>query len=199
MSESRKIRGSTQNIFLIETIIDDIKEERKYVVMGSTGNVYNVTIKEKPECTCPDFMTRNKRCKHVYFILIKVMKADNIDHEIYSKEALEKMFKNIPQITNNLIVNNNIKNKYDKLKKNEKIEITMKNTDDLCPICLDDLENGCELDFCKYSCGKPVHTLCYAMWIKKKAPNCIYCSVDWYKKEVNSKYINLSKNCTNPI
>src|SRR5580700_10634340 len=104
MSDSRKQRGVTQNIFLIETIIGTEQYERKYIVMGSTGNIYNVIIKNEPECTCPDYTTRYKRCKHIYFVLMRIMKINNVDEEEYTNDELVEMFKNIPQITNQLII-----------------------------------------------------------------------------------------------
>ena len=196
MSDIRKIRGKTQNLFLIESLNTNEQYEKKYVVMGSTGNVYNVIIKNIPECSCPDYTTRHRRCKHIYFILLRVMKIDDEDQDEYSNNELVEMFKNIPHITNNLLIDDKTKQKYDALKNNNKLEtnsqdITKKSTDDLCPICLDDLENGDELDHCKFSCGKSIHKVCYSMWTKKKAPNCIFCGANWNEKK-DAKYANLT-------
>jgi hypothetical protein len=195
MAYVRRQRGTTQKLFLIETIIDDKPDERKYVVMGSTGNVYDVVIKTIPECTCPDYETRGNRCKHIYFILIKVMGVADVEQDEYSKEEIIDMFNNIPQITNNLIVESKFKETYLKLKNTDKPKedtVSKKGTDDLCPICLDDLENGDETDYCKFSCGKLVHKVCYGMWIKKKAANCVFCNANWYGKKEESKYFNLT-------
>ena len=60
----------------------------------------------------------------------------------------------------------------------------------MCPICLDDLNNGEELDNCKYSCGKAIHIECYKLWSNKKEKKCIFCKTDWEKKS-KSDYINL--------
>lgn len=198
MNNIRKERGKTQNIFLIETIINekDTDKIREYVVMGSTGNVYHVKIKNVPECTCPDYKTRNIRCKHIYFVLIKVM--NNVDNEkpSYSDEEIKNMFDTIPYITNNLIVDNKVNETYEQLKHNIKTidcsEVSKKpHSDDLCPICLDDLDNGDELDFCKYSCGKQIHKVCYEMWCTKRKAECIFCKKGWTFSEKEEKYINL--------
>lgn len=192
MSYERKQRGITQSIYLIETIINsNNKYERKYIVMGSTGNVYEVTIKNKPTCTCPDFITRERRCKHIYFILVKVMATMDEDKKEYTKMDLQYMFNNIPNITNNLIVNNQLKNTYMKLKQSK--IVNRKDTDDLCPICLDDLNdaNDDEIDYCKYSCGKCVHKICYGMWTKKHAATCVFCNAEWVKKD-NPGYMHLN-------
>ena len=194
MADVRKYRAITQNIFLIESIIDETKTyEKTYVLMGLTGNVYKVTIKNIPECSCPDYSTRQRRCKHIYFVLIKIMNAPNEDQDKYTDDELSEMFNSIPQITNNLIVDNTVKNKYNKLKPNidKTNQINKKSTDDLCPICLTELENGDELDYCKNSCGKHVHKVCFAMWTKAKGATCIFCRKDWNTIDTNKKYVNL--------
>jgi len=191
MSYERKCRGVTQNIYLIETIVNVDECERKYVVMGSTGNVYDVTIKTEPSCTCPDFVTRGRRCKHIYFILVKVMKTVDSDKDEYTKDDLEYMFNNIPNITNNLVIDDDLKKEYVKLKQAVNLEmVNQKDTDDLCPICLDDLENGDEIDYCKYSCGKGIHKLCYSMWTKQHVATCVFCKAEWTKKD-SSGYLHL--------
>lgn len=200
MSEKeRKTRGIKQNLFLIEMKNNSEKYEKEFMVMGSTGNVYVVIIGEIPTCTCPDFITRNKRCKHIYFILIRVMKSKNEDCEIYTENDLKEMYKNIPIITSNLLVDEKIKKNYDKLKLKNKFEFTndslinKKETNDICPICLEDLENGEILDYCKYSCGKSIHKICFSMWCKQKKANCVYCRADWFKNK-SSPYININEN-----
>jgi len=184
----RKNRGIKQNLFLIET--KDIDQKSKqYTVMGSTGNVYNVTIKNSPKCSCPDNKYRYRRCKHIYFILIKVMKVkkEEEDKRRFNDNDLEEMFKRIPEITNSLMVDGDIYNKYQNMNQQK---ITKKSLDDICPICLDDLENGEELDYCKYSCGKSVHSQCFGMWIKaRNKKTCVFCRQIW-EKNIND-YINL--------
>lgn len=188
MSIIRKERGKTQNIYLIECSITKNLYEKEYLVMGYSGNVYTVTIKREPTCTCPDFETRGNRCKHIYFILIRIMKVapDKEDKEEFTKEELLSMFTNIPKVTNNLIVDKNYKKKYKDFSK-KGTTVGKKDTDDLCPICLDELENGEDLLFCEYSCGKSVHNGCFDMWKKFHTPVCVYCRSSMEKK----KYINL--------
>jgi hypothetical protein len=206
LGNPRKSRGSTQNIFLIETLINDNNNndnynelKREYVVMGLTGNVYNVIIKKQCTCTCPDFVARRYKCKHIYFILLRVMKVDKNDEDknSYTDDELLNMFNNINNNINNLMINIEKKLLYDNYKSNSinknNEQIVQKNTDDLCPICLDDLENDEELEYCKYSCGKPIHKLCFSMWCKKNKATCIFCRNSWDKPN-DSVYINLYKN-----
>lgn len=196
MHSSRKQRGVSQKIFLIESHINKENYEGKFMIMGSTGNVYEVVIKNNPTCTCPDYTTRNKRCKHIYFVLLRIMKVVDEDKNDYNAHELETMFNHIPNITNNLVIDDSSKKIYEKLKhekdnkNNDKIK--MKDTNDLCPICLDDLDDGNELDYCKFSCGKPIHKICFSMWIKKKESKCVFCSHNWYGDDKQNIYINLN-------
>lgn len=87
---------------------------------------------------------------------------------------------------NNLYVSSGMKNIYNntKLKMNESSKKCK--VDDMCPICLDDLDNGEELEYCKYSCGKAIHKMCFQMWFHKNSIKCLFCGANF-----NKTYINL--------
>ena len=106
------------------------------------------------------------------------------------------MFKKIPAITNNLIINDNYKQKYNRYKKQITIDGSVDNTvkqreQELCPICLDKINNGEELDYCKRSCGNPIHVDCFKMWTKHHPAKCVYCNANWTIPTITQKYINL--------
>lgn len=187
----RKTRGTTQKIYLIEQ--KNISEYvREFAVMGSTGNLYTVSIKTIPSCTCPDFTKRNKKCKHIYFILMRIMGINEqyVDEEQYTNYKLKKMFSVKNVIDNTAIANTAIKKKYENVLTGSG-EIQMKPLDDMCPVCLDELDNGEPVIHCKYSCGKPIHETCFKMWCKVKDKNCLNCGAKWDTKSKNSDYINL--------
>lgn len=195
MFQSRKARGKTQKLFLVECRDIENNTQKVYDIMGTTGNVYTVIIKKEPTCTCPDFMTRHQRCKHIYFALIKIMKVKEEDEDTkeFSVDELKTMFSNIPKITNNLEITSDLKNKYTDLKNKEKttsIEVKRKSLDDLCPICLDDLSNGDDIDYCKYTCGKNIHKACFEMWSKQQNNKCVFCKQSWNITN-NYEYIKL--------
>lgn len=157
----QRIRASlTQQIFLLEK-----KDDLNYVVMGTTGKTYKVCINAKPTCTCPDFKIRRKRCKHIYFVLIRIMKVANFDEKNYSDNEISQMIKNIPILVDNL----------HKVIPIEKINIEPK-IDDSCPICLEDVKNY-PYDFC-HKCGHCVHIECFHLWITfgNKENKCIFCN-----------------------
>jgi hypothetical protein len=189
---SRKNRGIEQPLFLMETFPAVSDNMRDYDVVGLSGNVYHVVITNKPTCTCPDYKKRLSKCKHIYFVLLRIMKINNndVDSDEYTDVNLECMFNNIPSITESLLANNSIKSKYHDMKgKKSDPDKCKKSSDDLCPICLDDLENEEELAFCKYGCGKQVHATCINMWIKQRGNSCIFCRQPWNPQ--NKEYINV--------
>lgn len=161
---TRANRAITQKIYLVDTqIITDIS--RKFIVLGSTGNEYLVTICANHTCTCPDYNTRFINCKHIYFIILRVLKieADQKDKN-FNSEELVSIFKLFDCQT------------VDASLKRHKVQLK---TDDVCPICLDELDNTEQIDYCTYNCGKAVHSNCFKMWTKNKGKKCVYCYTAW--------------------
>ena len=183
-----KHRGLVQKLYLIEAKQVVKEYVRDYIIMGSTGNVYTVSIKEIPTCTCPYNKQRYTRCKHIFFVLIRIMGVNEELCEVkkYSEEQLDELFGNIPETVGLFSADQKIKDKYKNTADKKKTE---KKTDDVCPICLDELNNGEDVDYCKYACGKSVHTTCFTMWCKKNNAKCVFCRHDWNVKE--DDYVNL--------
>ena len=208
-------KALTERLFLV-----DIKEkskvelEREFDVMGSTGNVYKVVIKNNSTCKCPDFLFRKNICKHLYFVYLKVLKGKGNFPKVLKKPRLEKLFFDLENITNNLYANEQFREAYINKIKNEatgtsdnNLGIKVQKVDDSCPICMDDFEaGGEELDFCKFGCGKTVHKNCFEMWNKKNSGNCVFCRTVWEivenkKKKGNGfgNYVNLYQAVNQPL
>lgn len=66
-------RVSTQRMFLIDrrrtTSEDGGQEEEVFDIVGSTGNVYQVSVKKVPTCSCPDGRKGNQ-CKHIVYVYL---------------------------------------------------------------------------------------------------------------------------------
>ena len=178
---SRKERAFIQNIYLLHMVPSDNEYIRNFKVVGTTRNIYDVSIKEKPSCTCKDYENGNI-CKHIYFIMLRVMRIIGDVKNNYSKEELLELFENIPDYINIDLL-------YDDVIIDDKIE--EKNVpqkfDDMCPVCLDDITNETpELDYCKYGCGKSVHNKCFQIWNNTNPygqNKCLFCRIDWIKEE----------------
>jgi flagellar biosynthetic protein FliO len=89
--EERKNRAFNQNIYLLKMFQPKNIYERIFHVIGSTGNLYSVSINEHSSCTCPDNTQNKNICKHIYFILLRVMKIKmkHMQHSWTKKQLKE--------------------------------------------------------------------------------------------------------------
>jgi predicted nucleic acid-binding Zn finger protein len=65
-------RALNQPIYLIREL------KKQTYIIGGISNTYTVTTK-KLSCTCPDFIRRQKPCKHIFFVQIKIEKTIHLD------------------------------------------------------------------------------------------------------------------------
>ncbi|KIX93281.1 uncharacterized protein Z520_10924 [Fonsecaea multimorphosa CBS 102226] len=138
-------------------------------IVGSTGNVYTVTISHLPTCTCPDSL-RGNECKHKVYALHTVLKAPlHLQYQLaLLTSELEEIFAHAPAIPTD--VSDNPKG-------------NRKPTDGECPICYMELdEEHNELVWCKAQCGHNTHKSCFDQWAKSQAGKgvrCVYCRTPW--------------------
>ena len=191
----RKQRGLSQKIFMIEHRKNS-EFDMEFDVMGTTKNVYTVKINKTPTCSCPDHTTRHRRCKHIFFIMRRIMKIDEDieESEKFTNSQLKTMIKNMPNVFWDLVVTDDVKNKYGSMKNKKTNDVVeMRNLDDVCCICFDDLDNGDEIDYCKYNCGKPIHKECFDMYCAMKQQKCLICGNEWIVEATDdNSYINLA-------
>lgn len=177
-------RALNQRLFLIDSETDEI-----YYVQGSTGSEYRVYSKLDIEnrllrysCECMDFKIRRNICKHVIFILMRVMQVDyNIlqDYFKISQHELNNLhqYRDRSNITRRIIVK-------DKVKRRDIDE----NTDE-CPICFELLLDNNKkvkdkLIWCEHGCGNSIHERCFTAWSialtkQGKKVTCVLCRNNW--------------------
>lgn len=174
---SRLQRALKQSMYLLEYNCDS-NENYKFIVEGSTINNYTVQIKFDKEvsngnnlfeeqylhekclsCTCPDYKTRHQICKHIMFILFRVLQFD-VNNEIKITEFKERYIKNIVEKKNTLNDNAN---------DNDKFEI------ELCVICYEDITNRKYKSGCK-QCSGVYHTKCLSVW-RRRNNSCPCCRI----------------------
>lgn len=177
---ARKNRAFNEPIYLLNMKKSESEYEKIFNVVGTSGKIYVVTIGENLNCTCPDCTIRNNLCKHIYFIMLRVMKVKDVTKRKINKETLLTYFDKMPKFLSDDL-------KYDKQTKHNynihiKEEVTQK-LDDICPICLTDIcdEPLSSLCYCKYGCGKSVHKECFDVWTKSGINSgvCIFCRAKW--------------------
>lgn len=175
-SATKKQRAFSQPIYLIRMEKKTSDYEREFLVLGTTGNKYHIIIGENSSCSCPDFEDNGNICKHLYFIVLRVLKGVTVRRK-YNKDTLRIMFDNIPKfLDNDLFVD---KKAYD-LFHNVNVKPVDQKFDDLCPVCLEDVSRSQKLNYCKYECGKSIHSMCFNMWSENTGiMKCLFCRCDW--------------------
>jgi len=174
---------------------DQLSEE--FSVLGSTGNVYTVTIDHKPRCNCPDAVKGN-HCKHILFIFLKVLQVAQASGYWYQKalltSELETIFAQAP-LAPNSVAHPHVREAHaratgkapstsipaDAGSKNKRIP----GPDDDCPICYDGMHGVAEtsLVFCE-ECGNALHEECFQQWKRTAASKgtqltCVWCRARW--------------------
>ncbi|KAJ7452852.1 hypothetical protein FB451DRAFT_676023 [Mycena latifolia] len=189
-------RVMTQRFFMVDRkrFGGELKEE--FQVLGSTGNIYTVTIQHKPSCNCPDAQKGN-HCKHILFIFLKVLQVTQASGFWYQKalltSELETIFENAP-LAPNALAHPRIREAYARATGKAPAPSTPESSapkkrlpgeDDDCPICYDKMHGAAPgaLTFCE-TCGNAVHGECFAQWKQTSAKQhskltCIYCRAEW--------------------
>lgn len=164
--------------------------------------VYNDSPKGTFWCTCSDHKFNSTKkgtvCKHICFIVCKVMKILNTGFFESKKLSTEQLNTLIQKLSSE-----NIWNDTDITTKMEKISIETfksfsKAINDCCPMCYNDLsENDKPILLSCPSCHNYLHKECAEIWLEKQT-RCMLCkSTCWenYNKVKNGEVItNLSKN-----
>ncbi len=177
--QSRLDRAFNQRIYLMPDSLTMCNEnEFRFKVMGNTDNVYDIELsKKRISCSCPDCKSHGNFCKHLMFVLIRVigMNAEQVFRDCFSPtlEMLERCRHYFDK--REYAIKDMKKQEDDKRKPIEE--------DDECPICYEFFKDTSKEStvWCKASCGKSVHQSCFQKWSKSKRENvdCVYCRAKW--------------------
>ena len=139
---------------------------------GSTGNVYTITVTHKPHCTCPNFERGNPQCKHIVYVLVKVLKAPpELAYQLaFLTSELHEIFENAGPLPTDTVED------ADKNGRRHAVEGD-------CAICCEDLNPDAEeIVWCKAACGNNLHKSCFDQWAATKRHGqvtCPYCRTAW--------------------
>lgn len=190
--ESRKERGRTQPIYLMERNDDN----NHFIVCGSTKNLYTVkknSLSDKFTCTCPDYMNRHRNCKHIYFVKDRVLKYSNSylpPNELIHKYLSKHINKNH---SHNKEVNHETKISCKNLHEDD---------NNICVICFEEMTNeeltNKDLFTCEQSCGTHFHNSCIMMWFNQGKTTCPFCRYNIESQSSRKKRkINVQDNYSN--
>jgi len=192
---------------------------REYKVLGQTANVYTVVITHIPTCTCPDY-AKGHLCKHIIFVLHRVLKVSRNSPLIYQQalltSELKEIFTKADQQNNDssVLAEQPIREAYHAKTGDPDVILTAKNVeqkpitnDDECPICYESMLNEKDnIIFCSTSCGNNIHKNCFEKWRQAKlsmseSVTCPFCRIEWKTviektKHNSNAYLNLAAYST---
>ncbi|OWZ58583.1 hypothetical protein C356_01179 [Cryptococcus neoformans c45] len=203
-------RAMSQRMFMIERVsyVNVPNQVDYFKVLGSTGNVYTVTIGDFPSCDCPDCIKGNSPCKHIIFVFLKVLKVPEDSSVWYQKgltpAEVQWVFRHAPPApTGSIAVPSNVRDAYLRATGNLPEQATSTSGDserfdgkrikaigEDCPVCYeemtqqDDVNKRLIYDDSASGCGRPLHAECFRMWAataKKsgKGVTCVWCRNEW--------------------
>lgn len=172
--KARLERALSQRLYLISAEPSS-EENWNFEVEGSTGTIYNVQFKSKGiSCSCPDFLNRHRICKHIYFIIGRVLK------DIDTANKIDKPNIRIFNLKGNLTeeLNRTLNPRLNVYKQNQGVEEIPKD-ETQCPICFEEYIENEYIVRCQV-CKKYFHGDCMKVWLSKATRcNCPMCRGQW--------------------
>lgn len=167
----RRNRSRDSRILLrgVEKVDDDEDATIRFEVQG-TSSVYWVLLnlfRGIVSCDCPDFQRRKCKCKHMYFIQDRVLRAPSPETDDEVK---------LWRIANELLENREL---LASVMPKPAVVVAQKpiTTTDECPICYEEFGKEATL-WCKKQCGTSFHKSCLLKFFKSGtnySQQCPYC------------------------
>lgn len=173
-----------------------------FYILGSTGNVYTVTLAATPSCTCPD---RSNPCKHILFILLRVLNL-TFDEACVWRRSIRPCelarFLAMPSASD-VLAGPRARAMFLRLLSGSNqqgralAEVTvLRQEGEVCPVCLDEMIDGqgVRLVTCG-TCGNSVHGECFDRWKRsrgRRGVSCVVCRARWRERRQGEMYVNLS-------
>jgi hypothetical protein len=160
-------RCITEGLRLLE--IDDTKTQIK--VMGSTGTEYQVSLNDlNITCNCQDCIRRHRKCKHILFVLSRVLRLSESELEQMGPRSVLA-----PSIRDNLIF------RAKEFVERRAVRPISREADDACGICLEPFKAvvACVRD-CE-QCWHSAHADCLKEWhtaSRRPVRSCPFCRAD---------------------
>ena len=172
-------KALNQRLYLID-VTKNSERDWLFKVEGSTGIIYDVTINDSLKCTCPDFTTRCLICKHIYFIIARVLKNISIINDIGSEPNI-CIFSLRGFVSENFDNALNPRFHHETLNHDDprRIKFDSLISEKMCSICYEDFTDDVLLVKCSV-CKHYFHSNCMAVWLRK-APtsSCVLCRSSW--------------------
>lgn len=193
--QSRRERALSQALLLV----DVTKKGVGLVVhvLGSANKVYDITFRpfNSPACNCWDFKRRKKPCKHILFVLLRVLNVkDDFEWENLSNldTLAETLSVRLTADAEETVVASSTTRQSFKEKVAAKENQTKAPRNDECGFCLENLKDVKQCGVCN-NCSNAWHTVCWERWTKvSRKHTCIICRRHVYNHK-SSPYIELER------
>lgn len=178
MADRRQERALRQRLLLDDTIIEVDDTRAKFSIIGSTGSIYRVQIDRNCSCTCMDFLNRQVACKHIYFVLARVLRQpEDIWRQggHFHDDIVANLLKTAENVQMNRYKESVTEDVKIEVSKSQEIKSTIRrdvSEQKECCICLYDFVEGEQLIFCYNTCGYNFHQLCFTRMKKNQCPMC---------------------------
>ena len=173
-------RALNQRLYLID------RDNTGFLVQGSRGTSYNVVANLDNEegvleysCACMDHAIRKNICKHIVFVLMRVMQVDyNILQGYFN--ISQTQLRNVHQYRER----QRPSSKPVEVKREPTVEKRKIEKDTECPICFELLNEKDKLVWCQHGCGNSIHLGCFNQWSnsltrQRKKVTCVLCRNIW--------------------
>jgi hypothetical protein len=194
-------RALNERLYLLSwKILGDDRHD--FAVLGSTGNVYTVCVARTTDCTCQDAQ-KGHSCKHIYFIICKVLKTDYTDSDLpfqrhFLPSELRTMLPSTPPILeHDVMADTAVRSTFREMTGVDAAAdltavcavgvVERKPLEaDPCAICFEALSARDVLGWCQLGCGFSFHEDCLGRWFSQKqaedagwARRCPRCRCRW--------------------
>lgn len=193
MDQQRLDIALSQRMFLIEHSQDQTVNRPLFMIKGSSNSVHKVILNSTITCSCIDYKKRKQPCKHVYFVLFRILQAnmEDVNRFILSSnefniEYLDKLYKDFlvkNQRNNPSILKPNLRKKYKQLiqdRKEQKQDINAlvrkyrRPLGEDCSICYETIVKENNIMTCQF-CWNNFHTVCINHWKRTGYDTCPLC------------------------
>lgn len=172
---ARQARALSQRILLVRDSLAVTEEGVECRVIGSRGTEYTVKIGSESTCDCPDATFNQQTCKHLYFVLAKVLQMEE-DVWRHGNRHFMASTVEIMQVKALLRRENTWPSQpaegEDKTTTTPQVKRRDVREQKECPVCLEEFQESEELVWCTLSCGYNLHRTCFSRCQKPTCPLC---------------------------
>lgn len=162
-------------------------------ILGSTGNVYTVTVgRPCQSCTCVDYTKQpNRVCKHILFVMLRVCKLPQNDPRVWQAALTvaeaRPLVESLPSREelasqgDGVLASGAILRGFDQARGEVQPAKQRSIVDEPdCPICFEPLSEtgGVDIAWCQ-SCGHNAHPDCIRRWHAARGGSCPLCRGPW--------------------